>query len=530
MILLIPGRHHLMTNFQYHYLESIIQKGLSNVADVEGNPLNIETPVTGLVFAITSANHYGTKRNPLPFYLRAMMVHDFCRTMSIPNYIYGIDDVGIIDDFANYTLKQIAHQSEYQLDLQPHNCLVVCSTPVLDMYRQLGFTILPAELMDSTSQTYSHPLPWYWVEQIGQDEGWKENQDVLSQVHNSGVSLWQTYKLGQKVNQILSDPIIGEDGDITESRDYNSYVRQMDEIADIKFADTQPFIQVGNVGDIGCAVGSWIKLASEDKRLAECDFYGIEVARQLYNICKQRKENGDYNNANVFFAQKNAVTDLVFRPESMHTIHCSSLTHEVHSYGSMQDLITFIQNRYDELANAGVWINRDVVGPEDGDDVVLLWLNEHDGNNDNIYQEFEDQKQLGDHLSQLSSWARFLRFSKDFRQEEHEEVAYNIVELKGRRFVELKRRDACEFMLTKDYVYNWYSEMHERFCFWSYTDWQAALQTVGFHILPGSGAYTNPWIAQNRFKGKVRMYQFIDDQLEPEPDPPTNILIVGQKR
>ena len=58
--------------------------------------------------------------------------------------------------------------------------------------------------------------------------------------------------------------MIGDDGDLTETRDYNSYVRQMDEIATLKYNETLPYIKKGRIGDIGCAVGSWIKLASNE--------------------------------------------------------------------------------------------------------------------------------------------------------------------------------------------------------------------------------------------------------------------------
>ena len=46
-------------------------------------------------------------------------------------------------------------------------------------------------------------------------------------------------------------------------------------------------------------------------------------SKQLYDVCQQRKHNGEFGGANVFFAMKNAVTGLVFRPNSMDTIHAA---------------------------------------------------------------------------------------------------------------------------------------------------------------------------------------------------------------
>ena len=111
----------------------------------------------------------------------------------------------------------------------------------------------------------------------------------------------------------------------------------------MKWQDTAPFVQPGKIGDIGCSAGSWLKLAGNDSRFRESDFYGIELTRQFYQLCIQRKENGEFSNPNIWFSQKNAVSGLVFKVNSMNTIHSSSLTHEIESYGSHQDLLTFIK-------------------------------------------------------------------------------------------------------------------------------------------------------------------------------------------
>ncbi|WKK76226.1 hypothetical protein QYS49_02215 [Marivirga salinae] len=341
MYILFPGRHHILTSFQFEYLTKTI-KSLSEspLKNTDGS-----NDIEGIIFAVTSANHSGTKRNPVPFYLRAMMIQEFSKNLDVPIYVIGIDDVGTIENFANYTVKQIKHQTDGELNLTAENTSVICSTPVLKMYQELGFTILPAELEDINNQKYHAKLPWDIVELIVENKNWEKDQNIVPLIHESSSKIWNTYNLGSKVRRILSDPIIGEDGDITESRDYNTYVRQMDEIAELKFRETSPYILSGRIGDIGCAVGSWIKQACEVSELRESDFYGIEVARQLYDICIQRKHNGEFKNPNVFFAQKNAVTALVFEQHSMNTIHTSSLTHEIESYGSRSDLLSFIQNR-----------------------------------------------------------------------------------------------------------------------------------------------------------------------------------------
>jgi hypothetical protein len=530
--LLFPGRHQLLTNFQFNYLYRIIQAGLTHEPDVNGNFFNEMTePIEAVVFAVTSANHSHTRRNPLPFHLRVIQIEDFSDDLRVPSYVFGIDEVGTLDNFAAYTLKRIRHESEGLFDLTPQNTIVVCSTPVMQMYEKLGFRILPAELTDREKQTFAADLPWDLVERIaGTPANWLSDHYLLERMHPASVEVWKKYRLAEKVRMLFRDKIIGDDGDLTTTRDYNSYVRQMDEIALLKFRETAAHIRPGRIGDIGCAVGSWMKLACQEPLLQESDFYGIEVARRLFDVCQQRKHNGEFSNPFVFFAQKNAVTGLVFERNSMHTIHTSSLTHEIESYGSRADLLAFIRNRYEELALGGIWINRDVVGPDNPDEIVCMELNTTDGRNDDWEQEFTDRHALSAYLQGLSTYARFMRFGQNFRRIENETFAYEWIQHNGQTYARLSLRNACEFALKKDYTDNWKSEMHERFCFWTYTDWIREMQAVGFQVLPQSNAYTNEWIVKNRLEGKVNLYTLKNNVLEPIPFPVTHMLLLAEKR
>lgn len=528
MYILFPGRHHLLTQFQFNYLQDVIRKPLNQTHDINGTPIASTEKIEAIIFAVTSANHSNTRRNPLPFYIRALMLEAFGRQLSVPCFIYGIDDVGNVKEFSEYTIKRIKHDSEGQFDLRPDNTLVICSTPVLDMYEQAGFCILPAELEDRKTWKHHTAMPWDWVEKISRDEQWDHDTTVQSGIHAASLDVWKKYKLGAKVRLLFRDTMISEDGDITTTRDYNTYVRQMDEIAVLKFQDTAPHVKPGRIGDIGCAVGSWIKLACEDNRFRESDFYGIEVARHLFDLCQQRKHNGEFKNPFVFFSQRNAVTGLVFDRNSMNTIHTSSLTHEIESYGSRADLLSFIKNRFDELAPGGVWVNRDVVGPENKTQTVLMKLSDTDGRNEDFDRKFNTREALAEYLRGLSTLARFKRFALDFRKKEGYSYIYEWVEHNGTRFVQLTLRDACEFMSRKDYVDNWESEMHETFCFWDFEEWKAHLKAAGFAIAPASTAYTNNWIVNNRLAGSVTLFSN-DETLQQLPYPVTNMIMIAGK-
>ncbi|MCA6413483.1 MAG: transferase, partial [Cytophagales bacterium] len=129
MYLLFPGRHHLLTQFQHDYLAELLSKPLKEVVDINGNIIGTDEKITAIIFAVTSANHSNTRRNPVPFYIRALALEEFGKALSVPCFIYGIDDVGNVANFSSYTLKRIKHESEGAFDLRPDNTLVICSTP-----------------------------------------------------------------------------------------------------------------------------------------------------------------------------------------------------------------------------------------------------------------------------------------------------------------------------------------------------------------------------------------------------------------
>lgn len=493
----------MLTAFQFQYLFRLVHTGLADVTDIEGNSV-APTPVDGIVFAVTSSNHHGTRRNPLAFADRAQIIHEFGRDLSVPVYAFPVEDVGYREDFAAYTVKTVNHRADNLFELNSDNTLVACSTPVGMLYSRLGYQVFGAE-----AAFPAHELavqPWDLIEAIASSDNWHADSWILDRIHPGAYYFLRTYQLGRHIRTVLNDPIVGEDGDLTETRDYGSYVRQMDENAEMKWAEVAASVQSGRIGDIGCAVGSWLRAASYDPRLQDSDLYGIEVTRALFQLCEQRKDNNEFGTPNIWFAQKNAVTGLVFQPDSMETIHTGSLTHEIESYGSHDDLLRFIENRYRELKPGGVWINRDVVGPTDRDRLVLLWAEGGSGEG--------------------SARNVFRRFASDFRRAEGYELRYAERHFDGETWFSLRAEDAAEFMLTKDYTDNWRSEMHERFCYWSYADWTAALTEVGFRIRPESRVYTNPWIVENRWQDTVR---WTDEDGNPLSWPPTNMVLVAGK-
>ena len=244
----------------------------------------------------------------------------------------------------------------------------------------------------------------------------------------------------------------------------------------------------------------------------------------------ERQRAGAFGGSYVHFHQRN-VTQPIFEANSVDTTLCNATIHELYSYGAGAATVhAYFRLKFAQTAPGGRLVVRDVVGPHDRQRQVWLWLNETDGVPEGA-------------LETLSTFGLFLRFVREFRQEERpagKQTAfpYRLETRDGARYAILRYEDAAEFMSKKDYLANWPSEMHERFAFWSFAEWKTALADAGFAVLEdpnaprrGSRAYTNPWIVARRWEGRVALYApDADGALQPLPWPPTNLVLVGEKR
>ena len=111
--------------------------GMDGEVDMDGRPL--AGRIDRVVFAVTSADHSLTRRNPLPFFARAMALHELGANLGIDLLVYGIPEAGNRSDFAEYAIKTIFHESEAPVSLTPDYCVVACATGVADLYRKAGF-------------------------------------------------------------------------------------------------------------------------------------------------------------------------------------------------------------------------------------------------------------------------------------------------------------------------------------------------------------------------------------------------------
>jgi hypothetical protein len=540
--LLFPGRHLLNTSYQAQYLRQILQMPLDQLAFWQDQSLLFTEPINQIVFAVTSANQQNARYNPIPFYLRALGVDRFAQsfeaTFGCRYRIIGIPHYQPTPRFAEFTLKEIEQQTEGNLRLTPENCVVLCSTTaVITMYQQLGFSILPAELGEP--EPPATPIE-VLQKMVAAGEKWQTDPELRADLSSATYDLWQDFPdITRRILRLWRDPLLNEEGRLTEDRNYASYAYGMSNplIINLKYQDLKAAIVPGKIVDEGCADGALLAVIARD--FPDSDLIGIDIAAEFIARCRERQRAGDFGGSFVFFHQRN-ITQPIFEDNSIDTTLCNSTLHELWSYGEQEKTVReYLALKYAQTARNGRFLMRDVVGPENGEREVYLWLNDSDGHTDDIFREFDDPKALAQHLDGLSTNGRFQRFARDFLSATpvKPSIQYRLTEIEGKAYAVLRLRDACEFLSKKDYTTNWDSEMQEVFAFWGFSEWKAALRSAGFHVIEnpnepetGSRVYTNPWIVENRWQGKVALYEMEKNGLSPLPYPPTNIVLVGEKR
>lgn len=554
MHLLFPGRHLVNTRFQEKYLEQVLGVPLGNLKFLhKGQALPKEGSLDDIVFAITSRNMDNSRFNPVSYDKRIIAVDRFgsqFNPMGVKHRIYGIPDHGVVGKFAELTLKEILGQSEDELNLTPENTVVMCSTPsVIELYRKLGFSILPAELVSLNPNKFSALMPIEVVRLIAEaGENWAANPAIRKSLSFATLSAFLAHpEVPKKIIRLFTDPLLTEEGSLTETRDYGTYVVGMGnrQIIEFKYGDIRHAIKPGKVVDHGCADGALIARMAEDS--PDSDFYGIDASATMIELAKQGQTLKRFGNDTfVFFRHGNIISPL-FKGPTADTITSLSLLHEVWSYGAQQRSIDdYLASVSSQLVPGGRLVVRDVVGPENKEQEVYLWCNPDDGSNEDVYATFEKPQDLKSHLDSLSTKARFQRFAEDFladmrnsgRRGPEKKIGYRTERVGGLEYFVLKMKDAAEFMTTKDYTDNWKSEMNEEFTFKSFAEWKRTLARAGYRVIEdpnepekGSRAYTNPWMVEKVFKDKVALYARAQDgTLKPMAWPVTNMVLVGERR
>ncbi|WP_459643949.1 methyltransferase domain-containing protein [Kineococcus sp. NUM-3379] len=508
---LFPGRHHLVTRFQTAYLHALLA---GELADSSGAPVGC-APDADVVWAVTSATHSGTRRNPVPAHRREAMIERVSAVEGLPSLVAPVADVPPSPRFARTVLASV--ELSTGVTATPGETVVACSTPqVAAMYADLGFRVVPVE----DAHEDAPARPWDVLELLAAgDRSWRDL------AHPEAVRFYERYRLDAQIALIHADPTVSTEGDLTTTRDYRSYTAAFDDASDRKWQLLAPFVEPGRVVDLGCAAGGLLERAARDPRLAESDLYGVDVSRHLVAEAEHRRAQGVFANPNVFFAQRNLLRSAVFPVASVSTTLTVALTHEIASYGEGRDDLELLARRiHEHTAPGGVWVCSDVLGPAGGDRLVHLVLDDTGAGVAPVDLGGWTGEAVTAHVAALSPAERLVQFAQDFPALSGGACDVHWV---ADGVAELTLRAAMEFLYTRDYVDSWLSECHERFCDMTWPDWVALLEGAGFTVEPVSGSWRNEWLVENRLSAGAALRDASTGRQVPWPD--THVTFVARR-
>lgn len=525
---LLPGRHHLLTRAQAAYLHRVLAG--EAVAD-DGRAVEVE-PGARVVWAVTSANHQNTRRNPVPYSRREAAIERFSLLERVDSLVVPVVDARATSRFARVTLTAVEIATAGRDVLTPENTVLACSTPVVaQMYRDLGFRVVTVE---DDAQAFPEPplRPWDVLERmVAGDPAWREH------AHPASVSVYDRYALEQHVRTVCTDPVVGDEGTLTDTREYGTYQRSFEDNSGRKWEQVGPHVRPGRIVDIGCASGGLLVEAGRDPRLHESDLIGVEVARHLFAEAQHRQAQKGFPNPNTWIYQRNILADgpAVFPDRSIDTTLTVALTHEITSYGDgLADLRLLASRVLAHTVPGGVWVNSDVAGPADPDREVLLTLTTTDGENpERVRTDLADLSaaECASYVGRLSTRARLDQFAHDFARHAAPGYAVHPVDpvdggAPGTATVRCTLARAMEFLTRKDYTDNWVSECHERFTDMNLDAWRALLTDVGFEVDVATHVWRNDWIVEHRIDPVASLADLKGRAL---PWPDTHVLVVARR-
>ncbi len=455
---LLLGRFHAVTSAQATWLESLARE-----------------PIDRLVCVVTSANHAGTRRNPLSLADRLSMVRPALERAGKPFELVTIDDIPDSDAWVQHVLSAV--QAQTGRSLAPETTRVHSANRDVDaLFAARGFSIVTQEVKGLT--------PHELVQRIVDGRDWQAEATPETR------AVFERPELLASLRSIFHQKLLNDDGELGHLRDFASYGAQMDASLRQKLEELLRWVKPGHLVDKGCGTG---KLMVELSRLFPSSrLSGVDLSREFLRVC----DENTYATDDVTLVFGNVI-DVCVPPASASTVIFSSVMHEVHSYSGYRpsEIDRALRNAWTELEPGGHVLIRDGVSPE-----PARWRLE---------------------LLDDATRATFERFAKEFRQGQG--VSFVRV---SPSIVEVSSHDANEFLCKKDYLKNWHIEVNEEFGPLTLAEWKGALERAGFTPLHLEET-RNAWIVKNRYEGTVRVTDLHGGAL---PWPATNCVVVGTKK
>ncbi len=454
---LLVGRFHAVTASQREWLKSLRSLKVDRIFCV-----------------LTSANHSGTRRNPLDAEMRSELLTPALRESGKPFELVSIADIPETQAWVQHVVDSV--QAKTGVTLSGGNTQVyTANREVESLFAARGFGTVAPSVQGLT--------PYELVMRIVEGREWE------SQASPETVALYRRVGMVEKLKALFGQKLVNDDGELGHLRDFASYGAQMDAALKQKLEDLLPWVVPGLIVDKGCGTG---KLLVELSRLwPQSAFVGVDLSREFLRLC----DENTYFSEHVELVGGNII-DRQLANGSASTVIFSSVTHEIYSYTgySLAELDRALTNASSELRSGGRVLMRDGVSPGQAPWRMRL-LNE-------------------------ATQEQFKKFAVEFK---HGQGAKH--EWVGADEVRLSAHLANEFICKKDYLKNWHIEVHEEYGALTLEGWGQALEKAGLKPLLLKG-YVNGWIEKNRYEGTVALF---DDAGAPVPWPATNCVVVGEK-
>lgn len=478
MIALLLGRFHALTRAQAELVASLAH----------------EAALTRIVCVVTSADHAGTRRNPLDADTRSAILRPALAATGKPFELVRVSDVP--DDERWVEHVRAAVRAAAGVDLAPDDTLLVSANrDVRALFAAAGYRLAPA----SAEGVTPHEL----IQRIVDGAEWR------SQAAPSTLAVYDAAGVPARLAAIFGDRLRTDDGELGAHRDFDTYGAQMDASLAQKVADLLPWVlpprlgpdgaagvaaRSGRIVDKGCGTGKL--LVELSRRFAGASLVGVDLSRELL----RRSDENTYAGGDVELLLGDAA-EAQLPDGSADTIIFSSIMHEIYSYSGYDRgrIERALASAARELRSGGRILIRDGISP--GPRQVLL------------------------ELCDAPTADRFLRFAREFKHQQGAPFALVDGAATAPRRVRLSAHHANEFLCKKDYVENWAIEVNEEYGALTVAEWRAALERAGFLVLE-LATYVNEWILRNRYRGHVRVTELDGSEFWP----PTNAVVVGQKR
>ncbi len=463
MIALLLGRFHALTRGQADLVASLSQE------------VNLER----IVCVVTSADHSGTRRNPLDAETREELLRPALAATGRPFALVRVNDIP--DDAAWVEHVRASVLAQAGIDLQPASTMLMSANrQVQALFSAAGFALAAAPAGGMT--------PSELLARIVDGKEWE------SAAGPSTVDVFARRDVPALLARIFGDKLRTDDGELATHRDFASYGAQVDASLVQKVEDLLPWVKPPRIVDKGCGTG---KLMVElSRRFPGASLVGVDLSRELL----RRSDENTYAGGDVELVAGDAA-DQQLPDGSADTVIFSSIMHEIYSYSGYDKgrIDRALASAARELKPGGRLLIRDGISP-DPRDVLLDLIDE-------------------------PTAAQLERFAREFKHGHGARFERVAARDGAAATVRMSAHDANEFLCKKDYLKNWDIEIHEEYGALTVGEWRAALARNFFEVVTIT-SYVNAWIQQNRYRDHVKVTELDGTSFWPA----TNAVIIGERQ